>query len=89
MRKPQLLIFDDCLSAVDAETSKRIKENLHKKENAKIAIHISHKISNLSDCDRIIVLEDGSITEEGSHNALLKNKGFYYEIFKKQQLEKN
>ena len=89
VRKPQLLIFDDCLSAVDAETSKRIQENLHKKENAKIAIHISHKISNLSDCDRIIVLEDGSITEEGSHNALLKNKGFYYEIFKKQQLEKN
>ena len=89
VRKPQLLIFDDCLSAVDAETSKRIQENLHKKENAKIAIHISHKISNLSDCDRIIVLEDGSITEEGSHNALLKKKGFYYEIFKKQQLEKN
>ena len=89
VRKPQLLIFDDCLSAVDAETSKRIKENLHKKENAKIAIHISHKISNLSDCDRIIVLEDGSILEEGSHNELLKNKGFYYEIFKKQQLEKN
>lgn len=89
VRKPQLLIFDDCLSAVDAETSKRIQENLHKKENAKIAIHISHKISNLSDCDRIIVLEDGSITEEGSHNALLRNKGFYYEVFKKQQLEKN
>ena len=89
VRKPQLLIFDDCLSAVDAETSKRIQENLQKKENAKIAIHISHKISNLSDCDRIIVMEDGSITEEGSHNELLKNKGFYYEIFKKQQLEKN
>ena len=89
VRKPQLLIFDDCLSAVDAETSKRIQENLHKKENAKIGIHISHKINNLSDCDRIIVLEDGSITEEGSHNTLLKNKGFYYEIFKKQQLEKN
>ena len=80
MRNPQLLIFDDCLSAVDAETSKRIQQNLHKKENAKIAIHISHKISNLSDCDRIVVLEDGSILEEGNHE-LLKNKGFYYEIF--------
>lgn len=89
VRDPQLLIFDDCLSAVDAETSKIIRKSIHKRDNSKITIHISHKISNISECDHIIVLEDGSISEEGNHQELLKNRGYYYEIFKKQQIEEN
>ena len=89
IRNPQLLIFDDCLSAVDSETSKKIQKSLNKKDNNKISIQISHKISNISKCDHIIVLEDGGICEEGNHENLIKNKGFYYEIFKKQQLEEN
>ena len=83
------MIFDDCLSAVDAETSKNNSKNILKRENSKITIHISHKISNISECDHIIVLEDGSISEEGNHRELLKNRGYYYEIFKKQQIEEN
>lgn len=89
IRNPQLLIFDDCLSAVDSETSRKIQKSLNKKDNNKISIQISHKISNISECDHIIVLEDGGICEEGNHENLIKNKGFYYEIFKKQQLEEN
>ena len=89
IRNPQLLIFDDCLSAVDSETSKKIQKSLNEKDNNKISIHISHKISNISECNHIIVLEDGVIFEEGNHKKLIKNKGFYYEIFKKQQLEDN
>ena len=89
IRNPQLLVFDDCLSAVDSETSKKIQKSLNKKDNNKISIQISHKISNISECDHIIVLEDGGICEEGNHENLIKNKGFYYEIFKKQQLEEN
>ena len=89
IRNPQLLIFDDCLSSVDSETSKKIQKSLNKKDNNKISIQISHKISNISECDHIIVLEDGGICEEGNHENLIKNKGFYYEIFKKQQLEEN
>ena len=89
IRNPQLLIFDDCLSSVDSETSKKIQTSLNKKDNNKISIQISHKISNISECDHIIVLEDGGICEEGNHENLIKNKGFYYEIFKKQQLEEN
>lgn len=89
IRNPQLLIFDDCLSAVDSETSKKIQKSLNEKDNNKISIHISHKISNISECNHIIVLEDGVICEEGNHKKLIKNKGFYYEIFKKQQLEDN
>ena len=89
IRNPQLLIFDDCLSAVDSETSRKIQKYLNEKENHKISIHISHKINNISECNHILVLEDGIILEEGNHKNLLKNKGFYYEIFKKQQLEDN
>jgi ATP-binding cassette subfamily B multidrug efflux pump len=86
-RNPQLLIFDDCLSAVDSETSKKIQKSLN--VNKSLAIHISHKISNISHCDHIIVLENGQISEEGNHNKLVNKKRFYYEIFKKQQIEEN
>ena len=86
-RNPQLLIFDDCLSAVDSEKSKKIQKSLNL--NKSLAIHISHKISNISHCDHIIVLEDGQISEEGNHKKLVEKKGFYYEIFKKQQIEEN
>ena len=88
-RKPQLLIFDDCLSAVDSQTSKKIQQSLNKNSSKKISIHISHKINNISNCNHILVLENGEIIDQGDHEALLKSKGFYYDIFKKQQLEDN
>ena len=89
IRNPELLVFDDCLSAVDAKTSQKIQDSLYNQPNKKISIHISHKITNLSQCSHIIVLEQGEIIEQGNHDLLLKNKGFYFEIFKKQQLEEN
>ena len=88
-RKPQLLIFDDCLSAVDSQTSKKIQQSLNKNSSKKISIHISHKINNISNCNHILVLENGEIVDQGNHESLLKSKGFYYDIFKKQQLEDN
>ena len=88
-RNPQLLIFDDCLSAVDSQTSKKIQQSLHKSSNKKISIHISHKINNIRNCNHILVLENGEIINQGTHEDLLKSKGFYYDIFKKQQLENN
>lgn len=88
-RKPQLLIFDDCLSAVDSQTSKKIQQSLNKNSSKKISIHISHKINNISNCNHILVLENGEIIDQGDHEGLLKSKGFYYDIFKKQQLEDN
>jgi len=88
-RKPQLLIFDDCLSAVDSQTSKKIQQSLNKDSSKKISIHISHKINNISNCNHILVLENGEIVDQGNHENLLKSKGFYYDIFKKQQLEDN
>ena len=88
-RKPQLLIFDDCLSAVDSQTSKKIQHSLNKNSSKKISIHISHKINNISNCNHILVLENGEIVDRGNHESLLKSKGFYYDIFKKQELEDN
>ncbi|MFL2579689.1 MAG: ABC transporter ATP-binding protein [Parvicellaceae bacterium] len=89
IRNPELLVFDDCLSAVDAKTSQKIQNSLYNQKNKKLSIHISHKISNLSQCSHIIVLEEGEILEQGDHDFLLKNKGFYFDIFKKQQLDSN
>ena len=89
IRNPELLVFDDCLSAVDAKTSQKIQNSLYNQKNKKLSIHISNKISNLSQCSHIIVLEEGEILEQGDHDFLLKNKGFYFDIFKKQQLDSN
>ena len=89
IRKPQFLIFDDCLSAVDSETSNKIHRSLTDENKDQISIHISHRVSHLTHCDHIIVLKDGKIDEQGQHKELLQQKGFYYQIFKKQQLEDN
>ena len=79
-KKPQLYIFDDCLSAVDANKEKRILENLKKETVNKTTIIISHRISTIENSDNIIVLEDGKIIEEGTHKSLIENNGFYSQI---------
>ena len=79
-KKPQLYIFDDCLSAIDANKEKKILNNLKKETSSNTTIIISHRISSLENSNNIIVLEDGKIIEEGSHNTLIKNKGFYSQI---------
>ena len=79
-KKPQLYIFDDCLSAIDANKEKKILNNLKKETSSNTTIIISHRISSLENSNNIIVLEKGKIIEEGSHKTLIKNKGFYSQI---------
>ncbi|MFL2573685.1 MAG: ABC transporter ATP-binding protein [Flavobacteriales bacterium] len=79
-KKPQLYIFDDCLSAIDANKEKKILNNLKKETSSNTTIIISHRISSLENSNNIIVLEKGKIIEEGSQKALIKNKGFYSQI---------
>jgi len=79
-KNPQLYIFDDCLSAVDANKEKKILNNLKKETRNKTTIIISHRISTIEKSDNIIVLDKGKIIEEGSHNQLLKNEKFYSQI---------
>ena len=79
-KKPKIYIFDDCLSAVDANKEKIILQNLNKETKNKTTIIISHRISTIEKSDNIIVLEKGNITEEGTHLELINNKGFYSQI---------
>jgi len=87
IRDPELILFDDCLSAVDTETSNKILNTIQSKNSKQISIHISHRVNAVIHCDHILVLKEGEIVEEGNHNALISKNGFYQHIFKKQQLE--
>ena len=79
-KNPSLYIFDDCLSAIDATKEQRILKQLKVESKEKSSIIISHRISTLKDADKIIVLDNGEITESGSHSELLSQKGFYFEM---------
>ncbi len=84
---PELLIFDDCLSAVDPETEDQIVANLNKRTSRQLSIHISHRISSIKHADKIIFLRNGEISETGNHDELLQKNGDYTELYKLQQLE--
>jgi len=84
---PKILILDDSLSAVDTKTEEEILKNLKTFMKDRTSIIISHRISTVQDADNIIVLADGIIKEEGTHEHLLKLGGIYYELYNKQLLE--
>ena len=77
---PQLLIFDDCLSAVDAETEELILNNLKNIMQNKTSIIISHRISSLKNADLILYLQDGKVVESGSHQSLINLQGNYFKL---------
>ena len=87
IKKPQLLIFDDCLSAIDTQTEEEILTNLKRVMSGKTSVIISHRVSSVKNATKIIVLNDGEIAEQGNHNELMTAKGIYYELFQMQQLE--
>ncbi|MGF2413405.1 MAG: ABC transporter ATP-binding protein [Ferruginibacter sp.] len=89
IKDPEIVIFDDCLSAVDARTEKEIIENLYNYLENKTALIITHRIFSLFKFDKIIVLEDGAIAEEGTHEELLQKNGIYTEMYNRQQAEHN
>lgn len=86
-KNPDLLVLDDSLSAVDADTELRILSNI-KNERKTTTIVIAHRISALEECDRILVLDEGRLVGNGTHEELLKNCRIYYDIAKMQELEK-
>jgi len=87
IKQPDIVILDDCLSAVDTTTEQRILGYLNSALANKTAIIITHRIYALLDFDKIIILDDGMITEQGTHQELLKQKGYYYDLFEMQQRE--
>lgn len=84
IKSPDIIILDDCLSALDANTEHKILHYLDEALKDKTAIIITHRISSQIEYDKIIVLENGSIAEEGKHENLAKNDGYYAQILKKQ-----
>ncbi|QDW25825.1 ABC transporter ATP-binding protein [Pedobacter sp. KBS0701] len=87
IKSPKILVFDDCLSAVDTKTEEEILQNLGKIMAGKTSILIAHRISTIKNADKILVLDDGKIIEQGTHNELLKLNGSYKELYNNQLLE--
>jgi len=87
LKNPSILIFDDCLSAVDTETEEEILNNLKPIMANKTTVIVSHRISSIKHADHIIMIEDGRIIEEGNHDNLLSENGEYYELYQKQLIE--
>jgi len=85
---PQILLFDDSLSAVDTETEEEILQNLFKISKNKTTIIVSHRISSVKNADRIIILKDGAVVQEGNHQKLIQQEGYYKELYAKQLSEK-
>ncbi|AOW18986.1 ABC transporter [Polaribacter vadi] len=88
IKNPKILIFDDCLSAVDTETEEKILSNLEKVSKNKTTFIISHRVSSAKNAYKIIVLEEGEIIQQGTHNQLLTQEGYYKNLYEQQLLEK-
>ncbi len=85
IKNPEIVIFDDCLSAVDARTENEIIGNLYNYLQNKTAIIITHRIFSLFKFDKIVVMDDGEIIEQGTHETLMAKKGMYFTMYQKQQ----
>lgn len=83
IKKPQIMLFDDCLSAVDTETEEKILNNLKTITKGKTTIIVSHRISSAKNADQIIVLDDGQIVQSGTHENLINTDGYYKELYLK------
>ena len=87
IKEPQILIFDDCLSAIDTRTEEEILNNLGRLMNNKTSILIAHRVSTIKNADKILVMDGGEIIEQGTHQELMALKSTYFELFEKQLLE--
>lgn len=84
LKDPQILILDDAMSAVDANTEQNLIKNLTKSRKGKTTIIIAHRISQVQDCDKIIIMEDGKITDRGSHEELMSYESWYKNQYENQ-----
>lgn len=84
IKAPKILVFDDCLSAVDTHTEEEILSNLRRVMKGKTTLLISHRVSTVKHADQILVLDEGRIIESGKHEELLAKKGFYQQMHQAQ-----
>jgi len=88
LKDPNIYLFDDCLSAVDTETEEEILKNLKKASAEKTTLIVSHRVSSAKNSNKIIVLEDGKIVQQGTHEELNGTKGYYQQLYEDQLTEK-
>ena len=88
LKDPKIYLFDDCLSAVDTETEEEILKNLKKASSEKTTLIVSHRVSSAKNADKIIVLENGKILQEGTHTELNAIEGYYQKLYQDQLTEK-
>ena len=81
LKDPKIYLFDDCLSAVDTETEEEILNNLKLASHLRTTLIVSHRVSSAKNADKIIVLEDGKVLQEGTHNKLIEIDGYYKELY--------
>ncbi|MDY4158752.1 MAG: ABC transporter ATP-binding protein [Candidatus Onthovivens sp.] len=84
LAKPQILILDEATANIDTETESIIQQSLEKIKSIGTMLIVAHRLSTIQHCDKIFVLQDGKIIESGSHQDLLKNKGYYYKLYELQ-----
>jgi len=89
IKAPKILIFDDCLSAVDTETEDIILTNLERVMKKKTSLIVSHRISSVKNADKIVVIDNGRIIESGTHQSLIDMEKVYYKMYQRQLLELN
>jgi len=88
IKEPQIVLLDDCLSAVDTETEEHILQQLERFTKDRTTLIVSHRVSSVKHADSIIVLDHGRIIQRGSHESLMAQEGYYKELYDKQLLEK-
>ena len=87
LKNPSILFFDEATSALDTNTEKEINKNLNKISQGKTTLIIAHRLSTVSNADKIIVIDKGNIIEEGDHSSLLNKNGLYALMWNKQKHE--
>lgn len=88
IKDPKILLFDDCLSAVDTETEEKILKTLQRLSKDKTTIIVSHRVSSAKHADTILVLDDGRVVQRGTHESLINQEGYYKSLYTKQLSEK-
>lgn len=88
IKNPKIYLFDDCLSAVDTETEEEILNNLKKASENRTTLIVSHRVSSAKNADKILVLENGKLIQQGTHEELNTREGYYKELYHNQLSEK-